>query len=312
MGSNTTLLKSVFFISLVTFTLYSLAQADKGQTMLPVNPYEAALAPLENPNYVINIRIIDHSARYEIKVLERLVHATEAIYSQCPGVKLKVQIVGWLKASPSILQDTFNSFANDRIILNQSFFDFFLPWIENRSNAIDVHLVDHFSEENRNAASQNLPISNRYLGQAYSADVVDNLYVDSRQTPEMKTNEISGSSLIIAIETMAAVDGERTLMRDASRKQVIKQWNTWNTPLLTHELGHILLESQDGKGGYTDHYCPDTNTYCASDFLMAAGGSKEQIFVEPGTATAIGFAPLPKVDIKQCSTLINHPLINRQ
>lgn len=371
------------------------AQAQIPAQPLPNDPYKATLPTRPGDrDYTIHLRVIDHGSKYKRETLDRFVHATELIYSQCPGVRAHVKIDENIEADTFVLHMGYSSTLDGVMTLNPQWFEMHLPWTATRKHDVaDVHLIDHFTDENRRAfdnggksddafqacrvaqadalekecRSKNriltstfpgnsemlraavqscidsqldarlakcVKISEFYQGQAFDADRVDSLYLDSR--PEGArvpiASQVAGFSVTLAMKTHEAYEGDIVRIYDPSRprsaeenqkidvrapiridpRDYIAAAITRNSSLLAHELGHIVLESQ-GKGEYHDHFCPAFGETCKKDYVMSGGGSSEfEVLGAPKFKKVVGYSPLPLVDPVQCQNLIRHPLVRAE
>ena len=148
---------------------------------------------------------------------------------------------------------------------------------------------------------------------------MDRIYQDVR-SPEHRTeplDEVGGNSIIIGWKTTQYDESQRIHINDPTHKTangkyvVLEAWQNQDSALFAHEMGHVLMEKQDGTPPFRDHYCFDLNEYCPEGYLMSGGGFDDRIFLDPkDMKTPIGYTALPKIDAVQCEMLKQSPLVS--
>lgn len=271
---------------------------------------------LENKkNYQVNLRIINRGAKVDKATLEKQLLATEKIYSQCEGVNFKVNVVDTLETSWTNDQDNLTDVFDSLITITQSFINFFSPFVNSKNNAvIDVHLADYLSAAMR--ASKNKSDGQIFLGQAYNERGIGVLLHDFRTANSQPSlHQLAGDSLVLAFELLQHNNGINRKILDsdiwAKKKKRVYKYSieVYHHSLLAHELGHILLETQDPKISYKDHFCPGLNDFCEKDNLMSSGGSEDIIYFDIKKKKRLGYSALPQVEPEQCAALVSHPKV---
>jgi hypothetical protein len=190
---------------------------------------------------------------------------------------------------------------------------------------ITVDLVDFMDSDSRAAAKNGGGES--FLGQAYPASVIDNLYLDERSSQYKAKGPLSsvggntirlGMSMLKISESTSGPamhinevdENGKTVLDDWGNPIPVIAWRGLQSSLLAHEMGHILMETQDGKPGYIDHFCPELGVTCPQGYLMSGGGFTDKTYLSvPDMKTPIGYSTLPLVEKTQCNALIHHPLV---
>jgi len=110
------------------------------------------------------------------------------------------------------------------------------------------------------------------------------------------------------------IDQNDNPILDSDGKTIpVVAWRGLQSSLLAHEMGHILMDPQSGKGNYIDHYCQDLGITCPQGYLMSGGGFTNKTFLRvPQMDKSIGYSPLPLIEKGQCEALIHHPLVSRR
>lgn len=114
--------------------------------------------------------------------------------------------------------------------------------------------------------------------------------------------------MIRTAEPQIPIEGDEGV--EEAAPVVTEQYLEYHSSLLAHELGHILMEHQDGVTDFYDHYCPKYHTACPRDNLMTSGGYIDWTDLRaPHFTQPSGYSPLPNLEAEQCELLKNNPLI---
>jgi hypothetical protein len=295
--------------------------SDPDYPMLASNPYTDPIASKPGDiDYSVSIQIINHGVSdLADETIPRLVHGVETIYSQCEGVRFHVNVVSGVEPAPytTAQDDVSTSVLNGRIALGEGFQKFFSQFPNSsETGVIAVHLFDFLEAGARTQAKEEGRVTLQWLGQAFPALIMDNLYGDAR-LPEDQTGKLSdvgGNTIRLGMDTLKFGEGVQTHINEPGstpKKPKVKiAWKSYQSSLLAHEMGHILMETQTGVGTFIDHFCPQLGTTCPTNYLMTAGGSGDHVYLRvPQMDTPIGYSPLPKVEPLQCEMLKHHPLV---
>ncbi len=270
--------------------------------LLPDDPVFAAAKPRPgDQRYSIELRIISHDAKLKPELRERLLRAVERVYSQCAGVDFRVSVVAEAKGKQGKYVADQTGAKNGQYTLRENFVKFFEPWVASRvPNVIDVHVVKRF------------PGPATAYGHAYS-EVTEKTHVIDYPAgmTRYRPSELSGNSLIIAVEPTEKAEKEMNKLRRPGTPLTGNDWVAgWTKPasdLLAHELGHILMEDlttfNHGCIGEPNNACPRSN-------LMSNGGSDLSVYyVPPKFKDVLGYTPLPQVNDHQCDLLRKHDAV---
>jgi hypothetical protein len=290
-------------------------------TLVKENPYEQQKPLWPNPESLsVNLRIVDEGVRNR-KDFEQMIAATELIYSQCPNVDFHVNVQTELVSRGHFRPTEAGAISSKsgNFIVPQDLLNSFAT-VERVPGVVDVHLVDHLTEENRSKTASGEQLSYVYLGKSFPEATVKN-YLESENGP-LSSVQISSvaNTLLLAMDTNHLVSGkygylgQSEIITRNGKKELVPHRKMARLPqgrsLLAHELGHILFEAGDHINP-VDHYCPGLNKECPEEYVMSAGGSKEFGFYQPNKLDRpVGFTPLPLVDPQQCEFLKNHPLVS--
>ncbi|MGZ3697133.1 MAG: hypothetical protein ACXVCH_03480 [Bdellovibrionota bacterium] len=254
----------------------------------------------------VQLRMITHGVSVSPEVLQREISTVERTYNQCEGMDFHLSVAENASAGASTLQDRLVDFPQGITTVNQGFFDFFTPWFPSRNErVIDVHWVDHLNANTRKEFQSGQPISIIDLGQAYSELSIANMVADPRPESQRVPSlmGLAGGSMLLAADTLKGVEGLRGVITDSSG--VDHFYRAYHSSLLAHELGHILLEEQDGSGDYHDHYCTGIHARCPEENLMTAGGYEDRVYYDSGAlGKVVGNSPLPALEKAQCGILL--------
>lgn len=295
------------------------AQVHPGPPLVAEDPFLGD-APPEPPGRAVelHLRIIRHGVTPSPDLLEKQLRSAERIFSQCAGLKVRLKILDELNGPPTQLQDRLIAVGGGKQSVSEEFFDFFSPWIESRpAGTIDVHLVDHLNPYTREEHRNGQHIVEVLLGRAFNAWNINRLYSDPRATPPEPLSHYAGDTVILAVETLEAVEGRRNLIRDRragslDEPRYLEVSISHEYSLLAHELGHILLEEQSGEEAFQDHRCPELGTYCPPDHLMKPGSYVNKVFYDgPEFRQVIGHSPLPRIEERQCEVLRAHSKLHQ-
>lgn len=274
------------------------------------DPYETLNKSLSAPTHKLKLRLIDYGFHKPEK-LEKMIKASEMIFSQCPQVNLKIEIENIKKANPTQAHEQMAAMRDLPFSLNQKYFDFFKPHLDDhKKGIIDIHLLDYISSTDRERPANQMPF---HFGKAFVSYLQDWLYRSIEYTPShIKPSELSRDSVLLAMKSVSEYEknSQDRANRSSSSTVQMKSHNT----LLAHELGHILLETQ--KPGlddiYIDHYCPDEGDTCGENFLMAAGSNPDWIQFQrnsSGELEPILYQGMPMIEASQCEALASHPSV---
>jgi hypothetical protein len=292
-----------------------------GRPILPRDPIFEAAAPEPGARRAtLKLRLITHGSLGSAVEKERLLRqllAAERILSQCKGLEVKLQVTEQPKAPLGVRpdgsadHDALTTVAGGELAVTPSFLAFFGPWRASRGpNAVDVHLVDYLGTRARQEDQQGKPISQQSLGQAFNAAILDNLYRDPRPAGAEPLSAVAGHSVVLAMRTLLRSEGKVLKFPDPVTHQIRAAYAEYHSSLLAHELGHILLEAQDGKGSYVDHYCPGARDACPDDNLMTGGGYADfRALRAPSFKKVELYSPLAPLEPEQCELLARHPLL---
>jgi hypothetical protein len=295
--------------------------ADPDFPMLPTNPLTDPDVPrVGDHDYSVNVKFTNHGLTdLSADTVNRLVRSTEKIYSQCEGVNFHVHVVATVQAPYTTDQDDVTGATAGVLQLGDRFQKFYSQFPNNpESGIISVDLVDDMDPSIRadeHAGKQ----GESFLGQALPASVIDNLYQDNR-SPQYRTgalSELGGNTIRLAMETLKISEANKPPVTHINNGTDIwgnpkmkVAFRSYESTLLAHEMGHILMEVQDGKGEYIDHYCPGAKKQCGPDMMMSPGGYNDRVYLRvPQMDTPIGYSPLAKVESAQCEALKRHPLV---
>jgi hypothetical protein len=296
--------------------------------MVSNDPMIAPVVPKPGDlNYGVNVKFTNHGLTVPSETLPRLIHAVEVIYSQCEGVNFHVNVVSETTAPYTTDQDGVTEVAPPGVVALGDQFEKFYSEFPNspETGLISVDLVDDLEASVRDSEASGSP-SESFLGQALPSTIMNNLYKDMRSAQYQKTlpSEVGGNTIRLGMSTLkiaestagpvfheneSYTDGSAVL--DSNGKPIaIQAFRGLQSSLLAHEMGHILMDPQNGLGTYIDHYCQDLGVTCPRGYLMSSGGFSDKTYLRvPQMDIPIGYSPLPTVEKGQCEALIRHPLV---
>ena len=128
----------------------SLLHADEygfPQPSLTKDPFSQPIpADSTKKDYSVYVRFINNGLNMqELSIISKLTFATEKIYSQCPGVRFHVNVIGTQTGPATTFQDSLIDYMPSGSVLSEGFFQFFLPWFSTKQtdSVIDLHFVDY-------------------------------------------------------------------------------------------------------------------------------------------------------------------------
>ncbi len=268
------------------------------------------------PTHLIQVQLIEHGAKLKPTQLERQISTAENVYSQCPGVNLKIEIINQVKLPKTYLQESLVDFDHGSIILNDNFFEFYGRSFEHRkAGVIDVHMVRFLDKVAREEFRRERQISVRRLGKSWANSTIHWTYRDERLHKSPSPKELAGDSLLLATTTLNFVENTRRgrIPDPDNRTETLYRYQERHSTLLTHELGHFLLEPQTPETHefYTDHFCPGLNEVCPKSNVMSPGGYTDYVFYDRFNRRKTGYSPLPNIEEAQCEVFLNHPKVIR-
>jgi hypothetical protein len=308
-------------------TSASLADEALPYPMIPKNPiYDLSLAPATpqpGKNYSVKMRIVEHGIQISPADLDRQIQMTEKAYSTCPGVNFHVNYLGSTDAPATTVQDHFIINTSDGAADVGDVFQTFFSQFTNRpeTGVLVIHLFDTLDAASRAELKAGQNLNSIFEGQAYNAKNMDHIYTDTRSPiyQSKPLSEVGGNSVVIGWATTKydeaqALHINSTTQKDKSGKPVVLEgWRNQSSALFAHEMGHVLMEKQDGTGNFRDHYCFGLGDYCPQGYLMSAGGFNDRIFLDQKTLTQpIGYTALPTIDTVQCQMLLESPLVSAE
>jgi len=296
--------------------------------MLATDPLTAPVVPKPGDiRYTVNVKFTNHGVKdIPAETIPRLIHAVEVIYSQCPGVDFHVNVVSQEMAPYTTDQDNVTEILNNRVAVGDGFQKFYSQFPNSpQTGIISVDLVDDLSANIRRSEKP----TETYLGQALPATILDNLYLDTRSPQHRGSlpSAIGGNTIRLAMKTFKIaesvkgsslhineVDQNDNPILDSKGKPIpVVAFRGFQSALLAHEIGHILMDPQSGRGVYIDHYCQDLGVTCPEGYLMSGGGFTNKTFLRvPEMDRPIGYSPLPVVERGQCETMIHNPLVKAE
>jgi hypothetical protein len=292
--------------------------------MIAKNPiYDSSLPPTTpkpGKNYSVKVKLIEHGVQISDADLSREFQMVEKAYSTCDGVNFHVNFVGREIAPATTQQDNLISEGPNGTMLMGDVFQSFFSQFPNspETGLISINLFDALDPNARAELLAGQPVYSLFEGQAYDVKNMDRLYVDAR-SPQYRTkplSELGGNSIIIGWDTTLYEESGGMHINDPNHKGpngkpiVIEGWRDQSSALFAHEMGHVLMEKQDGAPPFKDHFCFGINQYCPQGYLMSGGGFDDRIFLDPkDLKTPIGYTPLPIIDTVQCEMLKQNPLV---
>ena len=91
-----------------------------GESIVEKDPFVKEIK--EAPTHLVHIQIINRKGKVKKKTLSRLIKATENIFSQCEGVRLKVVEVEKVRKGKSRDQENFVEFIDGKMVFSENFF----------------------------------------------------------------------------------------------------------------------------------------------------------------------------------------------
>lgn len=333
-------LQSLLFLSLlfslVSNTVYGfggkrpkdLKEIDLPKEVLREDPYLLKTHELQqsSPTHLLNLRLINHGIKNSAEELNKMIQAAEAIYSQCPGVNLRIQVSEEIETEKTRLSEQLMILEPGVLSgLSRSFFDFFKPWKETPKRvqgSIDLHLVDYLLKTSREEYESTGKIHYMKIGQTFNEKTINLLHPASPGLEDLgEPSEFSGNSVILAFKAWRQNNTQMTIYyKDKSTdsrgkllKNAIVRYRvvSSNWTLLAHELGHILLNVPQDLEDYKFHYCPDKGDFCDLDNLMSPGGDPAEEYLHPTENKVIGWTALPQLEPGQCALFESHPQVER-
>ena len=285
---------------LVGFLLFSISAKAE---LTASDPY---VTSPRTPTHQLDIRVIRHGLKGREAFIEEQIRATETVYSQCPGLVLKINVTERIDQPSATEQENSTDFIGNKSYVSPKFLDFMKPYAGDReqSKIIDVHMHEFLNEEIRKTKQVTGAI---HFGQSFNDSILNRVFLDPRTetAPSPTLSELVGETVHLAIETVA-------LNRSGGLKYKDKWSHPRNISLMAHEIGHLLLEAYDPvKNWYGDHWCPTLNDSCPDGFLMSAGGNDDNSYTVPNKNKVLGYDALPKLDAIQCDRLLNSSFIRR-
>lgn len=288
---------SILLIILLPFSLWA---ADP--TFINVDPY---LKPTPAATHEIQIRIFQHGLKGKEKLIQEQLHYAETVFSQCPGLAVKITPIKFQNLKSSTQQENMTEFKGSTTFFTKRFLKFMTPFSSNRpQDVVDVHMTEYMNKDVRKTQKLDGQIT---YGQSFNPTILNHFFNDPRpsyqQNPSLK--DLAGDRVFLAISTVA-------LQRNSLTRYPYGISKPRSYSLLAHELGHLILANYDAQTGfYGDHWCPDAGTYCEKGYLMSSGGNNDAYYLSLDSSKIIGYDPLPLMDTLQCEKLRTSRLVHK-